>query len=349
MTTKAKTSVAILGASGYTGAELVRLLARHPHVEIVALTGDRKAGEAMSDVFGQFMMLNLPRLSTIKEVDWQNVDAAFCALPHATTQSVVRELPDHVRIIDISADFRLENPETYRKWYAHEHQALDLQKEAVYGLTEFNRERIKKARLVACPGCYPTAALLPLLPLLEQQLIDPDEIIIDAKSGVSGAGRGEKQANLHAEVSEGLHAYGVANHRHMPEIEQELTKTAGKPVHITFTPHLMPMNRGMLDTIYVRALNGGTAERMHGALQQRYGGEHFVHVMPFGQTPQTRHVRGSNHCFIGVVADTRRGRATVISAIDNLTKGASGQGVQNFNLMFGYPETTGIDMLPMFP
>jgi N-acetyl-gamma-glutamyl-phosphate reductase len=331
--TQAKTRVAILGASGYTGAELVRLLARHPHAEIVALTGDRKAGESMADVFGQFLMLDLPRLSTIKEVDWSNVDAAFCALPHATTQSVVLELPAHVRVIDISADFRLENPETYRQWYAHEHQALDLQKEAVYGLTEFNRERIKKARLIACPVCYPTAALLPLLPLLEQKLIDPDEIIIDAKSGVSGAGRGEKQANLHTEVSEGLHAYGVANHRHMPEIEQELTKTVGKPVQVTFTPHLMPMNRGMLDTIYVRALNGGTAERMHGALT----------------TPQTRHVRGSNHCFIGVVADKKKGRATVISAIDNLTKGASGQGVQNFNLMFGYPETTGIDMLPMFP
>ena len=349
MTTKAKTRIAILGASGYTGAELVRLLARHPNVEIVALTGDRKAGESMADVFGQFAMLNLPRLTAIKDVDWSKVDAAFCALPHATTQEVVNGLPEHVRVIDISADFRLENPDTYREWYAHEHKALELQKQAVYGLTEFNRERIKKARIVACPGCYPTAALLPLLPLVEHKLIDPDEIIIDAKSGVSGAGRGEKQANLHTEVSEGIHAYGVAHHRHMPEIEQELTKAAGKPVAITFTPHLMPMNRGMLDTIYVRAQGGATAERMHGALSQRYGGENFVHVMPFGQTPQTRHVRGSNHCFIGVVADAKPGRATIISAIDNLTKGASGQGVQNFNLMYGYPETTGIDMLPLFP
>jgi N-acetyl-gamma-glutamyl-phosphate reductase len=349
MSTQSKTRVAILGASGYTGAELVRLLARHPYAEIVALTGDRKAGESMADVFGQFAMLNLPRLSTIKEVDWTKVDAAFCALPHATTQAVVRELPAHVRVIDISADFRLENPETYRAWYAHEHQALELQKEAVYGLTEYYRDRIRRARIVACPGCYPTAALLPLLPLLEQKLIDPDEIIIDAKSGVSGAGRGEKQANLHTEVSEGIHAYGVGKHRHMPEIEQELAKASGQPMSITFTPHLMPMNRGMLDTIYVRAKNGATAERMHGALVQRYGGESFVHVMPFGQTPQTRHVRGSNHCFIGVVGEARAGRATLISAIDNLTKGASGQGVQNFNLMFGYPETTGVDMLPLFP
>ncbi len=344
-----KTRVAILGASGYTGAELVRLLARHPHVEIVALTGDRKAGESMADVFGQFAMLNLPRLSTIKDVDWSKVDAAFCALPHATTQAVVRELPKHVRVIDISADFRLDNPDVYREWYAHEHQAIELQKDAVYGLTEFNRERIKSARIVACPGCYPTAALLPLLPLLEQKLIDPDEIIIDAKSGVSGAGRGEKQANLHTEVSEGIHAYGVGKHRHMPEIEQELAKAAGRKLSITFTPHLMPMNRGMLDTIYVRTTGGATAERVHGALAQRYGGENFIHVMPLGQTPQTRHVRGSNHCFIGVVGEAKPGRVTLISAIDNLTKGASGQGVQNFNLMFNYPETTAIDMLPLFP
>ena len=216
MTQNTKTRVAILGASGYTGAELVRLLARHPNVEIVALTGDRKAGETMADVFGQFAMLNLPRLTAIKEVDWSKVDAAFCALPHATTQAVALEIPQHVRIIDISADFRLENPDTYREWYAHDHKALELQKGAVYGLTEFNRERIKTARLVACPGCYPTAALLPLVPLLEQKLIDPNEIIIDAKSGVTGAGRGEKQANLHAEVSEGIHAYNVSNHRHMP-------------------------------------------------------------------------------------------------------------------------------------
>lgn len=344
-----KTRVAILGASGYTGGELVRLLARHPNVEIVALTGDRKAGESLADVFGQFLMLNVPRLSKIEEVDWSKVDAAFLALPHATTQAVVKELPKHVRVIDISADFRLDNPETYREWYGHAHQALEDQKDAVYGLTEFNREKIKTARIVACPGCYPTAALLPLVPLIERKLINPDEIIIDAKSGVSGAGRGEKQANLHTEVSEGLHAYGVGKHRHMPEIEQELTKAAGRKVEVTFTPHLMPMNRGMLDTIYVRAQNGATAERMHGELSQRYGGESFVHVMPFGQTPQTRHVRGSNHCFIGVVAEARTGRATIVSAIDNLTKGASGQGVQNFNLMYGYPETTGVDMLPMFP
>ncbi|MCE9523277.1 MAG: N-acetyl-gamma-glutamyl-phosphate reductase [Alphaproteobacteria bacterium] len=345
----AKTRIAILGASGYTGAELVRLLARHPHVEIVALTADRKAGETMADVFGQFAMLHLPRLCTIKEVDWSKIDAVFCALPHATTQAVVRDLPQHVRVIDISADFRLEDPALYREWYAHEHQALEQQKQAVYGLTEFNRERIAKARIIACPGCYPTAALLPLVPLLERKLIDPDEIIIDAKSGVSGAGRGEKQANLHTEVSEGIHAYGISKHRHMPEIEQELTKAAGTKVAITFTPHLMPMNRGMLDTIYVRGVNGATAEGLHGTLAQRFEGENFVHVMPFGETPQTRHVRGSNHCFIGVVADAKTGRAIIISAIDNLTKGASGQGVQNFNLMYGYPETTGIDMLPLFP
>lgn len=343
------TRVAILGASGYTGAEAIRLLARHPNVRIVALTADRKAGENAADVFGHFAMLNLPKLVTIKEVDWTGVDAAFLCLPHATTQEVALAVPEHVRLIDISADFRLEDPQAYRSWYAHEHQAPHLQQGAVYALTEFAREKIKAARIAACPGCYPTTALLPLLPLVEAGLVDTDEIIVDAKSGVSGAGRAEKQANLHAEVAEGLHAYGVGHHRHMAELDQELTKAAGRSVTATFTPHLMPMVRGMLATIYVRGVNGATAEKLHAHLAARYEGEPFVHVMPFGQTPQTRHVRGSNHVFIGVAADRVKGRAILVCVLDNLVKGATGQGVQNFNLMFGYPETTGLEQLPLFP
>lgn len=349
MTVVRPTRVAILGASGYTGAEAIRLLARHPNVRIVALTADRKAGENAADVFGHFVMLNLPKLVTIKEVDWSGIDAAFLCLPHATTQEVALSVPEHVRLIDISADFRLEDPATYRSWYAHEHQAPQLQKGAVYALTEFARERIKTARIAACPGCYPTTSLLPLLPLVEAKLIDPDEIIVDAKSGVSGAGRSEKQANLHTEVAEGLHAYGVGHHRHMAELDQELSKAAGRSVTATFTPHLMPMNRGMLATIYVRGVNGATAETMHAQLARRFEGEPFVHVMPFGQTPQTRHVRGSNHVFIGVAADRVKGRAILVCVLDNLVKGATGQGIQNFNLMFGYPETMGLEQLPLFP
>jgi N-acetyl-gamma-glutamyl-phosphate reductase len=343
------TRVAILGASGYTGAEAIRLLSRHPHVRIAALTADRKAGEQAADVFGHFAMLDLPKLITIKDVDWAGIDAAFLCLPHATTQEVALSVPEHVRLIDISADFRLEDPQAYRSWYAHEHQAPALQKGAVYALTEFSRDKLRNARIAACPGCYPTTALLPLLPLAEARLIDTDEIIVDAKSGVSGAGRAEKQANLHTEVAEGLHAYGVGHHRHMAELDQELSRAAGKSVTATFTPHLMPMNRGMLATIYVRATQGGSAEQLHAHLARRFQGEPFVHVMPFGQTPQTRHVRGSNHAFIGVAPDRVKGRAILVCVIDNLVKGATGQGVQNFNIMFGYPETTGLEQLPLFP
>lgn len=349
MSANRMTRVAILGASGYTGAEAVRLLSRHPFAQIVALTADRKAGEDAADVFGHFAMLRLPKMITIQEIDWSKIDAAFLCLPHATTQEVALTVPEHVKLIDISADFRLEDPSAYRSWYAHEHQAPGLQKGAVYALTEFARDKLSNARIAACPGCYPTTSLLPLLPLVEAKLIDPDEIIVDAKSGVSGAGRAEKQANLHTEVAEGLHAYGVGHHRHMAELDQELSKAAGRPVTATFTPHLMPMNRGMLATIYVRGKAGATAEVLHAHLARRFEGEPFVHVMPFGQTPQTRHVRGSNHVFIGVAKDRVPGRAILVCVLDNLVKGATGQGVQNFNLMFGYPETTGLEQLPLFP
>ncbi|HAJ47904.1 MAG TPA: N-acetyl-gamma-glutamyl-phosphate reductase [Alphaproteobacteria bacterium] len=349
MSTEPLIRVAILGASGYTGAEAIRLLSRHPRVRIVALTGDRRAGDLASDVFGHFAVLDLPRLISIKDIVWTDIDAAFLCLPHATTQEVALSVPEHVRLIDISADFRLEQPQLYQKWYAHEHQAPGLQAGAVYALTEFARERLAKARIAACPGCYPTTTLLPLIPLVEEKLISLEDIIVDAKSGVSGAGRSEKQANLHTEVAEGLHAYGVGHHRHMAELDQELSKAAGRPVTATFTPHLMPMNRGMLATIYVRGINGHNAARLHAQLSTRFAKEPFVHVLPFGQTPQTRHVRGSNHCFIGVAQDRLPERAIIVSVLDNLVKGATGQGVQNFNIMFGLPETMGLEQLPLFP
>jgi N-acetyl-gamma-glutamyl-phosphate reductase len=224
----AKHKIAILGASGYTGAELVRLIATHPGMETVALTADRKAGLAMADVFPHLRHLDLPRLATIAEVDFSGVDLAFCALPHATTQEVISELPRDLKIVDLSADFRLRDPAIYAQWYGHEHLALDLQAEAIYGLTEFYREEIRAARLVAGTGCNSATGLLAVLPLLEAGLIEPDEIIIDLVTGVSGAGRGAKEGMLHAEVSEGIHAYAVANHRHMAEFEQEFTKAAGQ-------------------------------------------------------------------------------------------------------------------------
>lgn len=349
MTDGKKVKIAILGASGYTGAELVRLLVRHPMAEIVAMTADRKAGSTIASVFPHLGGLDLPILTTIAEVDWDKVDVVFCALPHATTQEVVLTLPKRLKIVDLSADFRLSDPQVYAQWYGHAHKALDLQAEAVYGLTEIAREQIRSARLIANPGCYPTSAQLPLIPLLEAKAIKADGIIIDAKSGVSGAGRAAKESSLYAEVAEGIHAYGVASHRHSPEIEQGLTRAVGAPVVATFTPHLMPMNRGILSTIYVELAPMTTVDDLRAILTKRYEKEPFVRVTPAGVLPATRDVRGSNLCLIGLVADRAPGRAILVSVIDNLVKGASGQAVQNMNLICGLPEAMGLEQAPMFP
>ncbi len=344
-----KTNVAILGASGYTGAELVRMLHNHPKVRLAALTADRKAGSTMAEAFPQFHGLDLPRLVAIADVDWSSIGLVFCALPHATTQSVLKDIPARIRIVDLSADFRLSDPEAYAYWYGHPHQALELQAEAVYGITELAREAVAGARLVANPGCYTTCGQMPIIPLLEAGAIDPDEIVIDAKSGVTGAGRAAKEANLFTEVSEGFHAYGVGHHRHMAELEQGFSRAAGRPVVVSFTPHLVPMNRGILSTIYVKLAGGHTAEDLHRILGERYQREPFVRVLGFGASPQTRHVRGSNLVQMSVAKDRRPGRAIVLCVLDNLVKGASGQAIQNANVMMGWPETLGLEALPLFP
>jgi N-acetyl-gamma-glutamyl-phosphate reductase len=348
-----KARIGVLGASGYTGAELVRLLLRHPQVEIALLTADRRAGQEMRQVFPQFSPFALPRLVAIDAVDWvgAGLDLIFCALPHATTQKVITQifaaLPA-MKVVDLSADFRLADTSAYARWYGHEHHAPELQKRAVYGLVEVYRDEIRHAQLVANPGCYTTCAQLPLIPLLRAKAIDPDEIVVDAKSGMTGAGRAAKEEMLFSEVSEGFHAYGVGRHRHMAELDQEFSRAAGREVIVTFTPHLVPMNRGILSTIYVRGLNG-SAEDLHAILLKSYLNEPFVHVLPFGELPQTRHVRGSNMTFIGVASDRIAGRAIIGSALDNLTKGASGQAVQNMNLMLGFPETMGLEQVALFP
>jgi N-acetyl-gamma-glutamyl-phosphate reductase len=349
-----KARVGVLGASGYTGSECIRLLLRHPQVEIALLTADRKAGQQMRDVFPQFSPFPLPKLVPIDGLDWRalDLDLAFCALPHATTQKVVKHIlaeAPQIKVVDLSADFRLADPAAYGRWYGGEHHAPELQHEAVYGLVEVHRERIKSARLVANPGCYTTCAQLPLLPLIAARAIDLDEIVIDAKSGMTGAGRAAKENMLFSEVSEGFHAYGVGHHRHMAELDQEFSAAAGREVIVTFTPHLVPMNRGILSTIYARALGGRSAQDLHAILAKAYAGEPFVHVLPYGEMPQTRHVRGSNMTFIGIAADRIKGRAILGSALDNLVKGASGQAVQNMNLMLGFPETTGLEQVALFP
>jgi len=338
--------IAILGASGYTGAELVRLIATHPNMEIAALGANSKAGQAMADVFPHLRHLDLPDLVTIDQIDFTSIDLCFCALPHATSQAVIKDLPKTLKIVDLSADFRLRDPDVYAKWYGGKHDALDCQAEAVYGLTEFYRDDIKNARLVAGTGCNAATGQFALRPLISDGVIDLDEIIIDLKTGVSGAGRSLKENLLHAELSEGAHAYAVGGtHRHLAEFDQEFSSIAGREVKVQFTPHLLPANRGIVATVYVK----GTAEDVHASLVNAYADEPFIEVLPFGQHPSTRHVRGSNFCHIGVSGDRIEGRAIVIAALDNLTKGSSGQALQNANLMLGEEETTGLMLAPVFP
>jgi N-acetyl-gamma-glutamyl-phosphate reductase len=348
-----KATIGVLGASGYTGSELVRLLLRHPRVDLALLTAERRAGQEMRDVFPQFSPFTLPKLVAVDGIDWAaaKLDLVFCALPHGTTQTVIKTLlasAPATKVVDLSADFRLADTGAYAHWYGHAHQAPELQTEAVYGLTEIHRDEIKKARLVANPGCYPTSAQLPLIPLLRAKAIEPDEIVVDAKSGMTGAGRAVKEEMLFSEVSEGFHAYGVGHHRHMAELDQEFAEAAGRKVIASFTAHLLPINRGILSTIYVRS-QGKTPEELHGVLEAAYAQEPFVQVLPFGKTPHTRHVRGSNMTFIGVAKDRIAGRAIIVSALDNLVKGAAGQAVQNMNLMLGFPETLGLEQVALFP
>ncbi|WP_281981981.1 N-acetyl-gamma-glutamyl-phosphate reductase [Thalassorhabdomicrobium marinisediminis] len=338
--------IAILGASGYTGAELVRLIASHPSIEIAALSGNSKAGQSMAQVFPHLRHLDLPTLTTIEVVDFAGIDLAFCALPHKTSQEVIAKLPRDLKIVDLSADFRLRDPQAYKTWYGNDHAAPELQEEAVYGLTEFYRDEIAKARLVAGTGCNAATGQFALRPLISAGVIDLDEIIMDLKCAVSGAGRSLKENLLHAELSEGAHAYAVGGtHRHLGEFDQEFSALAGRPVQVQFTPHLIPANRGILATTYVK----GDPEAIHKALEIRYVNETFIEVLPMNEHPSIRHVRGSNFCHIGVVADRRDGRAIVIAALDNLTKGSSGQALQNANLMLGLPETEGLMMAPLFP
>lgn len=346
-----KKKIGVLGASGYTGADAVRLLARHPGVEISALTANTHAGKAMAEVFPHFFMLDLPVLAEWEKVDWTTLDAVFCGLPHGTTQEIIAAVlkaNPAINILDMSADFRLRDQAMYAQWYGHAHRAPDLQGEAVYGLTELYRKEITAARLVACPGCYPTAVLLALVPLVKAGLIDAHDLVIDAKSGITGAGRGLKQNTLFAEAGEGLSPYSVAMHRHTAEIDQEIGVAAGVPVTANFTPHLIPMARGELCTCYVR-LKGASADDLRAALERVYRDEPFVHVASKGVMPQTQNVRGSNYVQIGVVADRIEGRAIVISTLDNLVKGSAGQAIQNMNLMFGWPETTGLEQIALFP
>ena len=340
---------AVVGASGYTGADLIRLAVNHPNIDITTLTANSHAGKRIEQVFPHLGGHNLPTLVRNEEVDWNQLDVAFCGLPHATSQQVIKDLPAHIKVIDISADFRLRDPSIYEQTYGNPHAATELQKKAVYGLTEHYRAEIAETHLVACPGCYPTAVLTALLPLVQSNLIDSSDLIIDAKSGLTGAGRSLKQNTLFAEAGEGMGPYAVAAHRHAPEIEQELSLAAKQLLTINFTPHLIPMSRGELVTCYARLSNGHTAEDCRQVLSTRYSNEPFVDISPKGIFPQTQYVRGSNRVMLNAYEDRIPGRVIIIAALDNLVKGSSGQALQNLNVMAGFPETKGLEQLALFP
>lgn len=345
-----KTRVGIVGATGYTGVELLRLLLRHPQVEVTALTSQKYAGIPIDQVFPS-LTKSFQLLCEELQADQisKKTDLIFTAVPHKTAMEVVPLFyRQGKRVVDLSADFRLKDAATYEKWYQR-HTSADLLSESVYGLPELHREKIRSAKIVGNPGCYPTGALIGLIPLAKKQMISVDNIVIDSKSGVSGAGRDVVLDSLFCEVNEGVKAYKIFEHRHLPEIDQELSAIAGKKVSVIFVPHLIPMDRGILTTIYVHLTKRSKPEEVLNAFQEHYQRDSFIRVYPQGKLPNTKNVRGSNYCDIGVKVHESEDRAVIVTAIDNLVKGASGEAVQNMNIMLGFPETMGLDVVPLFP
>lgn len=340
----------IIGATGYAGGELVRILTGHKDVEIKWYGSRSYIDKKYAEVYqNMFQIIDDKCMDDNMEALADEVDVIFTATPQGLCASLVNEeILSKVKIVDLSADFRIKDVATYEEWYKIQHPTPQFIPEAVYGLCEINREAVKKARLVANPGCYPTCSTLSIYPLLKEGLIDPGTIIIDAKSGTSGAGRGAKVDNLYCEVNENIKAYGVANHRHTPEIEEQLSYAAGQPVLINFTPHLVPMNRGILITAYASLKKEVSYEEVKAAYDKYYANEKFVRVLEKDVCPQTKWVEGSNYVDVNFKIDPRTKRVIMMGAMDNLVKGAAGQAVQNMNLMFGLKESEGLELVPMF-
>lgn len=343
--------VGIIGSTGYAGAEIVRILMNHPEAEIIWYGSRSYVDKKFSEVFGNMFQIveDVCKGENISELS-EKADVIFTATPQGLCASLVNEeILEKTKIIDLSADFRIKDVATYEKWYQINHPTPQFIPEAVYGLCEINRDKIKSARLIANPGCYPTCSFLSIYPLAKEGLIDMNSIIIDAKSGTSGAGRGAKVANLYCEVNESIKAYGVATHRHTPEIEEQLSYASGEDVVINFTPHLVPMNRGILVTAYANMKKDITEEEMFDIYHSYYDKEYFVRVLDKGICPETRWVEGSNFVDVGIKKDVRTNRVIMMGAMDNLVKGAAGQAVQNMNIMFGLDEACGLKYAPFFP
>ncbi|HET8712001.1 MAG TPA: N-acetyl-gamma-glutamyl-phosphate reductase [Spongiibacteraceae bacterium] len=342
--------VGIVGGTGYTGVELLRILSKHPQVELVAITSRSEAGQAVADMYPNLRGHVDLKFSVPDHDALAKCDVVFFATPHNVAMQTVPDLVKRgVRIIDLSADFRIRDAELWSKWYGEPHTAPDLLAKAVYGLPEVNRARIREAQLIAAAGCYPTSVQLGFLPLLEKGWIDPSRLIANSASGVSGAGKSAKVDNLFAEINDSFKAYGVSGHRHLPEIEQGLGDIAGKPVQLTFVPHLLPIVRGIHSTLYAELTSDVPLEQLQQAFEERYASEPFVDVLPKGVLPQTRSVKGANLCRISVQRPQGRNTVVVLAVIDNLVKGASGQAVQCMNIMFGLPEKQGLDIVALLP
>jgi len=347
-----KIRVAIIGASGYTGIELIRLLNNHPHVQISQLIGNNTADSQLDELYNHLYNFNLPKLKKLEQVNFAEIDVVFGCLPHTVSQAIFKKIlsdqnNQHLKIIDLSADFRFENPLDYTRWYGHEHLASEIQQKAIYGLSEINRDKIRKAQIIACPGCYPTSALLPLIPLLKNQLIENNNIIIDSKSGSSGAGRNAKTSNLFCEINNSFKAYSIGKHRHIGEIQQELSKASDSEIKVDFTPHLLPVNRGIISTIYTKLNLNIAIQDIKNCLLTAYNDEYFVKVAD--HEVALSDVVGTNFCLLAVNSGNNNNSVIITSALDNLCKGASGQAVQNMNIIFDCDEKLGLEIMPIFP
>ena len=347
--TQNKIKVVILGASGYAGGDLIRMLSSHKNVDIVALSANAKSGISPSKTHSSLFNTNLPEFIKTEDINYDGIDLVFSALPHDNLHNLISQIPELCKVIDLSADFRFSDVNVFNKYYETSHKSPDLAKKSVYGLSEIFKDDIKRSRIVACPGCYPTAVLLPLIPLLRSKIISIEDLIIDAKSGVTGAGRGNKEELMFSEVSESLKPYNIARHRHTPEIEELIKKTIGSEVKINFTPHLVPINRGELVTVYAKTLEKHQAKDAISCLKSFYKNDFFVNLSNEDYPSETSNVRGSNNCLISIFDDRIEGRLIIVATIDNLIKGSSGQAIQNMNIMFGFDEKEGLPEFGLYP
>lgn len=335
-------NIAIAGATGYVGLELIKILSRHPKVKIAYLCANKSVGKSINLFDKRIKNKNLPKISKINKVDWNKINILFTALPNGKAQKIVNQIPNNVKLIDLSADFRLEDIKLYKKWYGSNHYCKKFIKKSIYAITEFSRNKLQNYRIISCPGCYPTSAQLPLIPLVKNGMINVNKIIIDSKSGYSGAGKNIKKKFAYKNLFNSVSAYGVGSHRHMAEIDQELSKVSKRKINVFFTPHLIPMFRGILSTIYIETKAKYNALKIHKFLKKYHKNNFFIKIAKFNSSIGTGDVINTNFCKISVCKDRKPNRVIIISAIDNLIKGASGQAVQNMNVAFKFKETMGL-------